>query len=82
MIAILFEPFKVFFLGADFEMAFGDAEVDGRVAVEQGKTGAGFHFVAVMKDEKKLLLVDGCGCQQGGFHATVEPVGEGKSFFC
>ena len=54
-------PLKTPFSGADFEVAFGDAEVDGGVAGEDGEAFLRLHFVAVVEDEGELLLVDGGG---------------------
>ncbi len=57
-------------------MAFGDAEVEGRIADER-ELRLSFHTVALMQDELEFLLVDGSGRQQSGFHSPTEPFGHG-----
>jgi len=55
-------------------MAFDDAQIDMDVVVER-EPRPGFHFPVVPKDELKLLLVDGRGCQQGCLDTELEPGG-------
>ncbi len=55
-------PFEHFFARTDLKMAFGNAEVEARIA-DEGELGLGFHAVVVVQDENKLLLVDGCRCE-------------------
>ena len=57
-------------------MALDDAEVKGGIA-DEGELCLGFHAVAFMQNELELLLVDGSGRQQSGFHTPTEPLGHG-----
>ncbi len=58
--------------GADFEVAFDDAKVDGGVAGHRER-GLRFHDVVGVEDELEFLLVDGRRGQQGGLQAVLEP---------
>ena len=57
-------------------MALDNAEVKGSIADER-ELSLGLHAIAFMQDELELLLVDGSGRQQSGFHAPAEPFGHG-----
>ena len=72
----LLYPLKTPVPRADLEVAFGDAEIDGGVAGEEGEAFPRLHLVTVVEDEGELLLVDGGGSHQGGFHSAHEPLGE------
>ena len=56
-------------------MVFDNPKVNLGVAPEGGE-GLCFDFVAGVKDELELLLVDGGGSQEGRLKAGLEPVGD------
>ena len=56
-------------------MVFDNAQVYLGITPE-GSKGLGLDYIAVPKDELELLLVDGRGCQKGGFQTSFEPLGD------